>query len=417
VGTPIVLNSRKVGLVLAGGGAKGAYHIGAWQAFAEAGIRFSAFSGTSIGALNAAILSTTGQDAAHGFWEQLSTRSTIQFSKWALPALVVALMGHIQNSTGSYYRRPIRYSLWLICRDVILCSIVIFGVLSTGNHRSLIGTTLIALFVISVFCGRYLFDYLNLPVAKNAVLDELVSRAPVDWSRLVNSERPFFATAVTERFVHDPLAIKFLDKFRETAPFPPKEKRRLLRRVVASLELPLELVSHYVRLNGKTPNAAQTVITASMALPFGLFRRVRFRRRRFIDGGLVDNVPIFPLLDLGLSAIIVVHCNPRPFSLGSEKWKIEEMDLAGLESRLLRIQLQQDGLKSTRDAVPERSTVRERLRGCEILEIYPSRSLGLPILGTLFFSKEKSERLFLRGYLDTKAELERRGYAIGGGFS
>jgi predicted patatin/cPLA2 family phospholipase len=53
VGTPIVLNSRKVGLVLAGGGAKGAYHIGAWQAFAEAGIRFSAFSGTSIGALNA----------------------------------------------------------------------------------------------------------------------------------------------------------------------------------------------------------------------------------------------------------------------------------------------------------------------------------------------------------------------------
>jgi hypothetical protein len=271
--------------------------------------------------------------------------------------------------------------------------------------------------VISVFCGRYLFDYLNLPVAKNAVLDELVSRAPVDWSRLVNSERPFFATAVTERFVHDPLAIKFLDKFRETAPFPPKEKRRLFRRVVASLELPLELVSHYVRLNGKTPNAAQTVITASMALPFGLFRRVRFRRRRFIDGGLVDNVPIFPLLDLGLSAIIVVHCNPRPFSLGSEKWKIEEMDLAGLESRLLRIQLQQDGLKSTRDAVPERSTVRERLRGCEILEIYPSRSLGLPILGTLFFSKEKSERLFLRGYLDTKAELERRGYAIGGGFS
>lgn len=39
------------GLVLGGGGAKGCYHVGAWEAFKELGIQFDAVTGTSIGAL------------------------------------------------------------------------------------------------------------------------------------------------------------------------------------------------------------------------------------------------------------------------------------------------------------------------------------------------------------------------------
>ena len=407
----IISNPTKVGLVLAGGGAKGAYHIGAWEAFSEAGLRFSAFSGTSIGALNAAILSTTGGSTARAFWEQLSTSTMAQFSKWALPALVVTMMGHIQNSTGSSYRKPVRYTWWLICLNVICSLFVIYGVLSTAKYYGFLGSSLIALFVISIFCGRYLFDYLNLPLAKNKVLDDLIARAPIDWDLLAGSDRPFFATTVTERLVYDPLAIRFLDMFRATAPFEPKEKRKYFRRVVASLDLPLERVSRYIRLNGNTPEAAQKAIAASMALPFGLFRRVRFRRRRYVDGGLVDNVPIFPFLDLGLNAIIVVHCNPRPFGFRSAEWMDGKLELATIENRLLRIQMQQDGLRSTEHGAPERLTVRERLDGCDILQIYPSGRLGLPIVGTLFFSKRKSEQLFLRGYQDTKAALERRGYA------
>lgn len=41
----------KFGLVLGGGGSKGCYHVGVWQAFNEAGIAFDAVTGTSIGAL------------------------------------------------------------------------------------------------------------------------------------------------------------------------------------------------------------------------------------------------------------------------------------------------------------------------------------------------------------------------------
>ena len=48
--------NKAYGLALEGGGAKGAYQIGAWKALREAGIRFSAVSGTSVGALNGAMI-------------------------------------------------------------------------------------------------------------------------------------------------------------------------------------------------------------------------------------------------------------------------------------------------------------------------------------------------------------------------
>lgn len=44
---------KKYGLVLAGGGTKGAYQLGALKALKELGIKTQAISGASIGALNA----------------------------------------------------------------------------------------------------------------------------------------------------------------------------------------------------------------------------------------------------------------------------------------------------------------------------------------------------------------------------
>lgn len=44
-------NQESWRLVLGGGGAKGCYHVGAWQAFDELGIHFTGVTGTSIGAL------------------------------------------------------------------------------------------------------------------------------------------------------------------------------------------------------------------------------------------------------------------------------------------------------------------------------------------------------------------------------
>ena len=48
--------NKEYGLVLEGGGAKGAYQIGAWKALKEAGIRIKGIAGTSVGALNGALI-------------------------------------------------------------------------------------------------------------------------------------------------------------------------------------------------------------------------------------------------------------------------------------------------------------------------------------------------------------------------
>lgn len=51
-----MVEERKCGLVLSGGGAKGAYQVGVVKALAEYGIRVDAVAGASIGALNGAIV-------------------------------------------------------------------------------------------------------------------------------------------------------------------------------------------------------------------------------------------------------------------------------------------------------------------------------------------------------------------------
>lgn len=51
-----------MGLVLAGGGGKGAYEIGVWKAFCETGVdkRIKVYSGTSVGAINATLFAAVG---------------------------------------------------------------------------------------------------------------------------------------------------------------------------------------------------------------------------------------------------------------------------------------------------------------------------------------------------------------------
>ncbi|MFD8811286.1 patatin-like phospholipase family protein [Streptomyces sp. NPDC059627] len=57
--------AARIGLVLAGGGARGAYQVGVVEYLAELGISLAAVAGTSIGALNGAVVAAQGSpDAA-----------------------------------------------------------------------------------------------------------------------------------------------------------------------------------------------------------------------------------------------------------------------------------------------------------------------------------------------------------------
>lgn len=65
------------GIALEGGGAKGAYHIGAYKALEELGIEIGAITGASIGALNGALLTQGNFEVAYDLWQNQLKISTL----------------------------------------------------------------------------------------------------------------------------------------------------------------------------------------------------------------------------------------------------------------------------------------------------------------------------------------------------
>lgn len=61
----------KIAVVLGGGGSKGAYQIGAWRALKELGIEYDIVTGTSIGALNGALMVLDDYDRALELWREI----------------------------------------------------------------------------------------------------------------------------------------------------------------------------------------------------------------------------------------------------------------------------------------------------------------------------------------------------------
>lgn len=69
---PVIDLTKEYGLVLDGGGARGAYQIGAWKALAEAGVKINAVAGTSVGALNGALICMGDVERAERIWNEIT---------------------------------------------------------------------------------------------------------------------------------------------------------------------------------------------------------------------------------------------------------------------------------------------------------------------------------------------------------
>jgi predicted acylesterase/phospholipase RssA len=89
------LDKATFGIVLAGGGGRGAYQIGCWKKLKEFGLdRFSVISGTSVGALNAALIAAGDVPQAMRLWEDLEESKVVKTSairKWTVAFLCFVL--------------------------------------------------------------------------------------------------------------------------------------------------------------------------------------------------------------------------------------------------------------------------------------------------------------------------------------
>ncbi|MGC8765809.1 MAG: patatin-like phospholipase family protein [Brevinematia bacterium] len=68
---------KKYALVLGGGGARGAYQIGAWRAFRELGIKFDCIVGVSVGALNGILMLQNLFNEAVEIWNNISLEKIV----------------------------------------------------------------------------------------------------------------------------------------------------------------------------------------------------------------------------------------------------------------------------------------------------------------------------------------------------
>lgn len=84
------------GIALEGGGAKGAYQLGAWKALNELGIEYNGIVGTSIGTINAALMIQSDIDIAYNVWNNMGFSA----SKNMGGELAAKMASHEFNSRG-----------------------------------------------------------------------------------------------------------------------------------------------------------------------------------------------------------------------------------------------------------------------------------------------------------------------------
>lgn len=76
-----MLSQGEYGLVLSGGGAKGAFEMGVWKAIRECEYSIGAVIGTSVGAINAAMIAQNNFDIAMEFWSKITITHVLNLSK------------------------------------------------------------------------------------------------------------------------------------------------------------------------------------------------------------------------------------------------------------------------------------------------------------------------------------------------
>lgn len=263
----------KIGLVLSGGGGKGAYELGVWKALKELSVDkyIDVFSGTSIGAFNAALFAQDDLEKAIELWDKVTMDSLVPLSKFNLVKRGIALSFGAKNMN---------------------------------------------------FVKKYMVNSLeNGVVARDGLKDIVESYINID--KIKDLGKICYATCT---------------------------------------EIP-DFKVKYFKLNDYKAEDAKEIIMASASLPL-IYESAQINEKKYLDGGMVDNIPIQPVYGEGCDIIIVV-----------------------LLSKEIRVD-------------------RSLYPNTKIIEIYPKELEENVINGVLNLDMEAKKNRIIHGYNDTKNLLE-----------
>ena len=249
------MTEQRIGLVLSGGGAKGAYQVGVLKALLEAGTRVDAVAGASIGALNAGILASA---------PSLQVGVARMEELW----LALASCSPLQHNLPAYFR------LLLAC-----------------------GMTLTMGAFISQAKAAWGSIGMPLPAFLDVGDDGLLSSAPLNemMSRYFNPEA--ISTGI-------PLYVSVYQSR--------SGLRDLAAVVAAELGLRDTAPSKFLHVQSLPKAQQKEALLASAALPL-LFKPGQLNGAQFADGGMggwqtsQGNTPVGALLQAGINTVIVTH--------------------------------------------------------------------------------------------------------------
>lgn len=168
----------KFGLALGGGGTKGAYHIGVWQALKEMDIDIAAVTGTSIGSINGAIFAQGDWEEAKDLWTNINISDIIETSELGNIGDNILEIKNLKSVATAIYKNNgletdglKRLLQSLIDEDKIRNSDIDFG-LVTYSLDELEGEEL---FIGQIPDGRlveYLMASASMPGLKKTVIDD-----------------------------------------------------------------------------------------------------------------------------------------------------------------------------------------------------------------------------------------------------
>ena len=132
---------EKIGLVLGGGGSRGAYQVGAIKALAELGFKAEIVTGTSVGSINACIYAQQDLQMQEKVWKTITFRHVVKHKfKWKNKAKELFLKAPWQQG---FELSPLK-NLLKKCFDEqkIRTSPIKLGIVYTGPHSKYMPTTM-----------------------------------------------------------------------------------------------------------------------------------------------------------------------------------------------------------------------------------------------------------------------------------
>ena len=385
------LKGRRLGLVLSGGGAKGAYHIGCLKALRAAGIdRFAAIAGSSVGAINAVCAATGRIDTAEHAWRALGPFDVVRLrcrNGWRLPLWLLAALGsefspfkisRLSDRVGT------RAAGWI---HPAICLALAAALFPISRAAAVVPVVLALLTVLNRFTRPV---FLRPVFTDNTPLAQALGRLITDDQvrELRECGTPVYGV-LSQR---DPKA--------HGAHFWGGWTPR------------------YVRLDHERDAASlcRTLLDGS-AVP-GFLGGGTSEGRAVLDGAWTDNMPAAPLLFDGhdLDAIVVVYLKqtvrhtPRYNSLCSFV-ELLARDAVGRRSKTgLRqwASLRWSAYRSSCTGHDEHAeaVLADASPHPLLIPVAPSRRIGNFFTGTLWFSRRKSGALIDAGERDMRAVLE-----------